>query len=136
MRNFITTLFLFFALTANAQENSETIVTAEEFQSLSQGKTMYFSQNGFFFGAEQFYNRRRSLWQNNAKECLDGEWYVKEDFICFNYDLDTDPSCWHFFKKGGSFYARSEGTASKDFDIFMYNIDTKPLDCKGPDVGA
>lgn len=136
MRNFITAFVLLLPLSAFAQESSETIVTAQEFQRLSQGKTMYFSQDGFFFGAEQFYSRRRSLWQNNAKECLDGEWFVKEDFICFNYSLDIDPACWHFFKKGGSYYARSEGATSADFDIFMYNIDSKPLDCKGPDVGA
>jgi hypothetical protein len=136
MRTLITTLLLLLPSLSPAQDKPEKILSPTEFQRLSEGKSMYFSQDGFFFGAEQFYTRRRSLWQNSAKECLDGEWYAREDYICFEYGLDTDPACWHFYEKGGSYYARSEGATSADFDIFMYNLDTKPLDCKGPDVGA
>ena len=119
-----------------AQDKPTNIITADEFQRLSEGKTMYFSQDGFFFGAEQFYTRRRSLWQNRGEDCLDGEWYAKDDMICFEYSLETDPACWFFFENGGNYYARSEGATSSKFDIFMYNRDTKPLDCKGPDYGA
>lgn len=114
---------------------SETIVTPSEFEALSNGKTLYFSRNGQHFGAEQFYTRRRTLWQNGLKECLDGEWFAKQDMICFNYNTENDPQCWHFIKKSDGYVARSEGSTA-EFDIFMYNIDTKPLDCKGPSVGA
>lgn len=136
MRKTFIAFFCLFPLTGHAQDSDERILSMTEFQRLSEGKTMYFSQDGFFFGAEQFYTRRRSLWQNSARECLDGEWYPSADYICFNYGLDSDPSCWHFYEKGGSYYARAEGSTTSDFDIFMYNLDTKPLDCKGPDVGA
>lgn len=124
-----------FPFAAKAQNTNETIVTGPEFQRLSEGKTLYFSQNGTFFGAEQFYTRRRSLWQNSANECLDGEWYMKQDYICFDYGLTTDPACWHFLKKEDGYYARSEGSSDL-FDLFMYKIDEQPLDCKGPSVGA
>ena len=127
--------FLISMASAPLLNAEDRIVTPQEFQQLSEGKTMYFSQDGFFFGAEQFYTRKRSLWQNSAKECLDGEWYAKGDLICFEYGLETDPACWRFLKTGEGYVARSEGSTA-DWDIFMYNIDTKPLDCKGPAVGA
>ncbi len=136
MRILLITLLALFPLSASAQDIDGRIITGTEFQRLSEGKTMYFSQDGFFFGAEQFYTRRRSLWQNRGEDCLDGEWYAKNDLICFEYGLDTDPACWHFYERNGSYYARSEGATSADFDIFMYNLDTKPLDCKGPGIGA
>ena len=88
-----------------------------------------------FFGAEQFYTRRRTLWMNGINECLDGEWFARGNLICFNYGVENDPQCWHFIKNSAGYAARAEGT-SAEFDIFMYNIDTKPLDCKGPAVGA
>ena len=120
---------------APAQSSGERIVTAEEFEALSTGKTLYFSRSSRFFGAEQFYTRRRSLWQNGAGQCLDGEWFAKDDLICFEYDQPTDPACWHFIEKSTGYVARAEGEGPEN-DIFLYHTDTKPLDCKGPAIGA
>ena len=72
---------------------------------------------------------------NGLNECLNGEWFARGDLICFNYGTELDPQCWHFIKNSSGYVARAEGS-SADLDIFMYNIDTKPLDCKGPAVGA
>lgn len=128
-------LSVLLAATAQAQSVGETIVTPQEFETLSTGKTLYFEKDGRFFGAEQFYTRRRSLWMNGANQCQDGEWFAKDDLICFDYSTELDPQCWHFIKKSGKYSARAEGSTSK-FDILMNNIDTKPLDCKGPAFGA
>ncbi len=137
LRTLIFTAPIFAALTASvsAQASSETIVTPQEFEALTTGNTLYFERNGRFFGAEQFYTRRRSLWMNGAKECLDGEWFAKNDLICFDYGTERDPQCWHFIERSGQYSARAEGE-SAEFDIHLYNIDKTPLDCKGPAVGA
>ena len=113
----------------------ETIITPNAFEKLSTGKTMYFTRNGQFYGAEQFYSRRRSLWQYADKECADGVWFPKGDLICFTYDENKTQQCWHFIEKSDGFVARSEGS-SEEFDILMDKVDDKPLDCKGPAVGA
>ena len=130
-RTFIATIAFALALPAGA----ETIVSPSEFEALSRGKTMYFSRNGQFYGAEQFYQSRRSLWQYTDGECSDGEWFARGDMVCFVYDHDPTPQCWHFLEKSGRYAARAEG-ATAEFDIEMFKIDDEPLDCKGPSVGA
>lgn len=116
--------------------NAEDIVSPSEFQRLSEGKTLYFSRGGRFYGAEQFYTRRRSLWQFADGDCDNGEWYAQGDFICFVYDQNPTPQCWHFLRRGNDrFAARAEGT-TEEFDILLETVDEEPLDCKGPDIGA
>ncbi|MCP5084426.1 MAG: hypothetical protein GY948_22280 [Alphaproteobacteria bacterium] len=122
---------LLLALPAAAEE----IISPDEFEALSTGKTLYFTQDGRRFGAEQFYTRRRSLWQFNGGECADGVWYDVGDMICFEYDGNPDIQCWHFIKTDNGFVARPDG-GSPDADITMSSIDAEPLDCKGPSVGA
>ncbi|WP_069299626.1 hypothetical protein [Neptunicoccus sediminis] len=136
-RTLLLTASICAALTAplSAEGSGETIITPDQFEALSTGKTLYFERNGRFFGAEQFYTRRRSLWMNGAKECLDGEWFAKNDLICFDYGTDLDPQCWHFIERSGQYSARAEGESAA-FDIHLYDIDNTPLDCQGPAVGA
>ncbi|MCP5075618.1 MAG: hypothetical protein GY947_20300 [Rhodobacteraceae bacterium] len=122
---------LLLALPAAAEE----IISPDEFETLSTGKTLYFTRDGRHFGAEQFYTRRRSLWQYNGGECSDGVWYAKGDLICFEYEGNPAPQCWHFLKTSQGFVARPENGAP-EADITMSGIDTEPLDCKGPSVGA
>ena len=124
------------ACTATAPAVAQDLVSPQEFQRMSEGKTMYFSRGGRFYGAEQFYTRRRSLWQFADGECDHGEWYAEGDYICFVYEQNPGPQCWHFLRRGPNrFAARAEGT-SEEFDILLENVDEKPLDCKGPAIGA
>ena len=116
--------------------SAETLVSPSEFQAMSEGRTMYFSRGGQVYGAEQFYTRRRSLWQFSDGECDNGEWYAEGSYICFVYDQNPGPQCWHFLRKeGGSFAARLRGS-TEEFDIYLDRVDEEPLDCKGPSVGA
>lgn len=115
---------------------AQEIVSPSEFQRMSEGKTLYFSRGGRFYGAEQFYTRRRSLWQFADGECDEGEWFARQDFICFVYDQNPTPQCWQFLRLGpDSFAARAEG-ASEEFDILLDRVDESPLDCKGPATGV
>ena len=114
---------------------AEEIVTPQEFEALSSGKTLYFSRDGRLFGVEQFYKRHRCTWQFADGECDDGVWYAQNGFICFQYTKNSEPQCWHFLKTDDGFAARAQG-ASPDQDLHLERVDQKPLDCKGPDVGA
>ncbi len=128
-------LIIFVILALAAPAVAESIVSPQEFEAMSTGKTLYFTRDGRNFGAEQFYTRRRSLWQFNDGECSDGVWFADGDLICFDYLGNPDTQCWHFLKTNDGFVARAEG-AAPDLDITMSGIDKKPLDCKGPAVGA
>ena len=131
MKYLLALLFFAFARPAGA----ETIISPQEFEALSTGKTLYFTRDGRRFGAEQFYTRRRSTWQYFDGECSDGVWYAQGDLICFVYKGNPEPQCWQFLKTADGFVARAEG-ASPDFDITMSGIDNRPLDCKPPAVGV
>jgi len=131
MEKLLFTAFLCLALPIQAQET----VSPREFQQLSEGKTLYFSRDGKLFGIEQYYKRRRSTWQFADGECDDGVWYPEGEYICFQYTKNPDIQCWTFLKTDKGYVARAEG-AEPEFDLFLHSVDQKPLDCKGPDVGA
>lgn len=129
-------LFLCAPIATAAQVAGERIVPPAEFRALSEGKTLHFSRGGQFYGAEQFYTRRRSLWMFSDGECDHGEWYAEGDYICFVYEREPVPQCWHFLQReDGGYAARARGS-TPEFDIFLERIDDEPLDCKGPEVGA
>lgn len=115
---------------------ADSLVSPDEFEAMSQGKTMHFQRGGKVYGSEQFYKGRQSLWQFADGECEHGRWYADGNYICFVYELNPTPQCWHFLRRDdGSFAARAEG-ATEEFDILLDFIDEEPLDCKGPSVGA
>jgi hypothetical protein len=108
--------------------NAETIVSPDEFDTLSKGKTMYFSQDGEHYGTEQFFHDRSSKWRYSDGICENGEWFADGDFICFNYEHAPETQCWHFIKTETGYIARPEG-APKDNFIDLDFIDKKPLLC-------
>ncbi len=122
---------LFLALPALAEE----IVTPQEFEALSTGKTLYFSREGQLFGVEQFYKRHRSTWQFADGNCDDGVWYADRGYICFQYTKKPEAQCWHFLKTDKGYSARAEGSPPES-DLFLESVDQEPLNCKGPDVGT
>lgn len=109
---------------------AETFVSPSEFEALSTGKTMYFSQGGQHYGTEQFFKGRRSKWRYSDGVCEDGEWFAQGDLICFNYEDGIETQCWHFLKTDKGYAARPEG-GSKNEVLDLDFIDTKPLICKG-----
>jgi hypothetical protein len=109
---------------------AETMLTPEEFDALSTGKTLYFSKDGEAYGAEQFFQGRRSKWRYSDGACEKGEWFARNNLICFNYENAIETQCWEFFKTdNGGYAARAEG-AAPDQILELDFIDTKPLLCK------
>jgi hypothetical protein len=106
-----------------------------EFERFSKGQTLYFEWNGEAYGAEQFFENRRSIWQFTDGTCDYGQWFVRNGAICFSYDRDPAPVCWSFEKEGSRFVARLRDT-ELPLDLEMAKRDQKPLDCPAPDLGV
>lgn len=119
----------------STQAVAETLVSPEEFEAMSTGKTLYFSKDGQAYGSEHFYKGRRSKWRYSDGICEDGEWFAQDDLFCFNYDGGTDTQCWTFFKTDKGFAARAEDAALDDI-LKLYLIDKKPLLCKSTGLAA
>lgn len=114
---------------------ADTIVPPPAFERLSTGKTLYFFRDGAFFGAEQYFPGRRSLWQYDGGACLQGDWVAQGDQICFTYRDDPRVQCWLFLEKPGGYAARGAHDPP-ELDLELDRIDSAPLDCPGPGFGA
>ena len=113
---------------------AETIVPPQAFEQLSTGKTLYFFRDGEFFGAEQYYPDRKSLWQYNG-DCLEGSWFAQGDLVCFTYSEDPRVQCWYFLEKSNGYVARGQFDPP-ELDLELGRIETEPLNCPAPDFGV
>ncbi len=114
---------------------AETILSPDEFQAYAEGKTLYFSQQGKPYGAEQYLRGRKSIWQYGDGTCARGIWFPRKSEICFLYEGDTDEQCWHFLRKKTGYGARAIGREpAADLDVTWRN--ERPISCTGPDVGT
>jgi len=114
---------------------AETIISPDAFEKLSTGKTLHFSLDGKPFGAEEFFEGRRSKWRFQDGTCEDGEWFAENDLICFNYEGGLETQCWHFLKTEDGYGARAEGAPIDDI-LKLERIDEKPLLCSGKGLAA
>lgn len=114
---------------------AETPLTAEEFDSYSQGKTLTYAMGGEVFGTEQYLPNRRVRWAFTQDVCKIGSWYEEAGLICFVYEDEGAPQCWKFWREGeglkGQFEGDPEGT-----ELSEVAQTDKPLLCAGPDVGV
>jgi len=137
MRTLTLLLFLILAPLALVPraEAGEAALTVEEFQDYANGQTLYFSQQGTPYGVEQYLPGQKSIWQFADGTCTNGNWFEKGGMICFLYENDPTEQCWHFLKKGRSYAARALGREPQaDLDVIWR--DTRPIQCKAPDLGA
>ena len=127
---------LAFILVLASPLQAERILTPEEFDAISRNQTQYFYRDGEFFGAEEFGSDRQSIWMFQNGQCDRGVWYPQEDYICFVYETEPNPQCWHMIEKdNGDLVARLQD-AEPQFDIILEFIDRDPLPCEGPQVGV
>jgi hypothetical protein len=116
---------------------AQPVVAPQDFERMSEGRTMTFTLFGQPFGAEQFFAGRRSLWQYADGECEEGKWHAKGDAICFVYPSSPAPHCWHFRGSGDAFTAHLlENGVETGFVIDLESIHDRPLACAGPRVGS
>lgn len=114
---------------------AETPMTASEFEAYSTGKTLSFAMGDVIWGAEQYLPGRRVIWAYSEDECQYGHWFEDQGQICFVYDTNPEPQCWHFFNEGSGLRAEflAEGAATSLSEV---DQSPEPLFCPGPDVGA
>jgi len=119
------------ALPAHAQDG----MSPEAFRSLTEGKTLYFSQEGRFYGAEQYLKNNRVRWQYPNGECTEGQWYGQGNQLCFQYEDVIGAQCWIMWDEGGQLLARHADDPA-DIPIELDRKDELPLPCAGPDLGV
>ena len=121
------------ALPAEAQR----VLTPEEFDAATVGRTFHFDRGGAPFGAEQYFEDGRVIWSFDGGQCQRGIWFPNaEGDICFVYEDDPEPQCWAFLEReDGRFAARLDGADPAE-DLVTRRIDDDPLDCPAPDIGV
>jgi len=128
---------LMLLFTANAPW-AQQILDGEAFDNLSRDTTMYFTDNGLFFGSEQFLPDRRTVWRAEDGSCVNGKWAEVDGDICFVYDNGDGPHCWEIVTDGEDMTVTStNGTA--EFPPLVLELsgqDTRPILCTGPAFGV
>jgi hypothetical protein len=110
-------------------------LTAEEFDALSVGRTMYYESEGKAYGAEQYLPGRRVVWAFLGDDCLKGTWYPEGQDICFVYEDRPDPQCWTFYQSEKGLIAHFRGNPD-GAPLVGVQQSPAPLACLGPDVGV
>lgn len=114
---------------------SETPLTAEDFDLLTQGRTMTWAEFGQVYGVEQYLPGRRVRWTVLGDDCKLGHWYPEGQMICFQYEDDPEPDCWTIREAGTDLHARYAGTGPESAPVVVRET-MEPLACFGPEVGA
>ena len=113
------------------------LLGADEFERMSTGRTLLFSQSGIPYGAEQYLPDRNVIWQYMDGSCDRGYWYEDGPALCFVYDGSPDPQCWVFESREGDFFARLAGTQGGDpSELRLAGRTDKPLSCRAPGLGV
>ena len=114
-------------------------MTATEFDAYTNGKTLYFNNQGKTYGAERYFGKRRVEWSFLDGECQQGRWFeAGRNFICFIYDDTVDPQCWQFFKTPDGLRAQFKGAAGDTEEDMLYEAqpNATPMQCHRPGVGV
>ena len=92
------------------------VLTPGAFEAMSEGRTLHFTRQGARYGAEQFFEGRRSLWRYADGTCTEGRWWDEGGAICFRYADEPAPQCWRFLPRSGGMAAELvEGGAGTGF---------------------
>jgi hypothetical protein len=110
-----------------------TPLSAEEFEAYSTGRTLDYWVGGTYWGSERHFPGRRTLDADAGGACREGEWFPKDDMICFVYAGVAGEHCWRFFRDGERVRAEVAGAGGFSAEVTLAD---QPLPCPGPDVGA
>ena len=134
MRHYIAALFLCCLPVAASALESDSPMTAAEFEAYVTGRTLTFGVDGLVYGIEQYLPGRRVIWAFVGEECREGHWFEVGSHICFEYDDEPGQlHCWSFYQTEDGLRARSMGIGT---DLVEVEQSPEPMFCPGPDVGA
>jgi len=118
------------AIPASAQT-----LSGSAFDAYTQGKILYFSENGERYGAERYLPGQRVEWSFLDGECKEGIWYEQDRAICFVYEDRPEPQCWEFEITSNGLRATflDDGQSTELYEAEQLE---EPLYCVGPKVGV
>lgn len=134
----VVTLRLAVALLLASPAAADTLLTAEEFDRLTLGRTMTWAEFGTVYGVEQYLPDRRVRWTVLGDDCKTGHWYHQDgQAICFKYEDDLAPDCWEItaLASGADLLARYSTDGPGTAPVVVRETH-EPLACFGPDVGV
>jgi hypothetical protein len=108
---------------------------ATEFDALTLGRTMTWSEFGTVYGVEEYLPNRRVRWSAVGDDCKLGHWSGEGEAICFRYEDDPEPDCWIVTQSGSGLLARYL-TNPPETDPVVVEDSAIPLSCPGPEVGV
>lgn len=114
---------------------AQTPLTALEFDALTQGKSMTWSEFGQVYGVEHYLPNRRVRWTLLGDTCVEGSWYAQGSAICFQYDDTPDPVCWEMTPAPTGLNASLVGRAGESAFVVIEPT-AEPMACLGPEVGV
>jgi hypothetical protein len=114
---------------------AQTMMTADEFDAWSLGKTLDFANSSGVFGSEEYLPGRQVRWAGMDGQCMHGHWFGGDQMICFAYEQDSRLHCWTLWREGDSVTARSVHDLPDDPPRHVAEAQS-PLVCQGPDVGV
>ena len=118
-----------------APVHADPLLTAEEFDALTLGRTMTWSEFGQVYGVEQYLPDHRVRWTELGDDCKLGHWYQDGDAICFLYEDDPTPACWQISLSGSGMQAHYlSDPPESETAVVEETHDSMP--CFGPEVGA
>jgi len=119
---------------AAAQAQSESPMSAEEFDAYATGRTLIYGDAEGPYGIEEYLPGRRVRWSFLDDDCIDGRWFGQGDAICFAYEGRQTPVCWLFFLQEDGLLAQPLSGAGGA--LYEISRSRAPMVCKGPRVGV
>lgn len=113
---------------------ARTLMTAEEFDRFSLGRTLDYATEGQVRGSEAYFEGRRVRDADSGGPCFDGIWFPQGDAICFLYPAREGLHCWHYWREGDRVLAQP--LSIPDAPPQEVTEAASPLACPGPDVGV
>jgi len=120
-----------FTTTATA----DPLLTAEEFDALTLGRTMTWAEYGQVYGVEQYLPGRRVRWTELGDDCKLGHWYADGPAICFLYEDNPTPACWEISLSGSGLRALDTEDPPGSEPVQIEDTSAE-LPCFGPEVGV
>jgi hypothetical protein len=127
--------FLILIVLSAGPSAAQSVMTADEFDAYTRGKTLFYGFDGIAYGVERYMRGRRVAWSFLDGDCKEGVWYPQDEQICFLYEDRPDPQCWLFVSTPNGLVARFEGDPEATELYEAEQVDEEMV-CYGPDVGS
>lgn len=114
---------------------ADPLLTAEEFDALTLGRTMTWAEYGQIYGVEQYLPGRRVRWTELGDDCKLGHWYADGPAICFLYEDNPTPACWEISLSGNGMRALDTEDPPGSEPVVIEDT-SEVMPCFGPEVGV